>query len=76
MDITIGWILSHGTVWWKCEVGEVNDNIVGKMVVLLAIWSNWVILVGYFNDCSNEPIVHASTWKDIPVSQGKLSSNA
>ena len=44
-------------VWWEFEVGEVNDNIVWKMVVLLVIWSNWVILVDYFNDCSNGPIV-------------------
>ena len=63
-------------VWWEFEVGEVNDNIVWKMVVLLVIWSNWVILVGYFNDCSNGPIVQAPTRKDIPVPQGDLCSNA
>ena len=44
-------------VWWKFKVGEVNDNIVWKMVVLLVIWSNWLILVDYLNDCYNGPIV-------------------
>ena len=63
-------------VWREFEVGEVNDNIVWKMVVLLVIWSNWVILLDYLNDCSNRPIVQSPTWKDIPVPQGDLCSNA
>ena len=35
-------------VWWEFEVEEVDDNIVWKMVVLLVIWSNWIILVKHF----------------------------
>ncbi len=62
-------------VWQKFEVGEVNDNIVCKMVVLLVIWSNYVILVDYLNNCSNGPIVQASKWKDISVPQGNSCSN-
>ena len=57
------------------EVGEVNNKIVWKMVVLLVIWSNWVIRVDYLNDRSNGPIVQASAWKDIPVPQGNSCSN-
>ena len=62
-------------VWREFEVGEVNNNIVWKMVVLLVIWSNWVILVDYFNDCSNGPILQPPTWKDVPVPQGDSCSN-
>ncbi len=62
-------------VWRKCEVGKVNHNADWKMVVLLVIWSNWVILVENFNDCSNGPIVQSYTWKDITVVQGSLCFN-
>ncbi len=57
-------------------MGEVNDNIVWEMVVLLVIRTNWVFPVDYFNDCSNGPIVQAGTWKDVPVPQGDSRSHA
>lgn len=62
-------------VWRKCEVGEVDDNIVRKMVVLLVVWSNWVILVDNLNNCTNGTIVQSARRKDVPVSQGNSCSD-